>query len=113
MRIVDGWYVTIDLGRTWGFGWISILFIIITILSIFSAYNMRKPLFPVIMLYILGLCSFICAFHCKPVEKIITEYKIECDDTAKVNDFFNRFELQEVVDETHYIVRQKDWRDFD
>lgn len=87
MRIVDGWYVNILIGRTWGFGWISILFIIITILSLFAAYNMRKPLFPVIMLYILGLFSFICAFHCKPVERIITEYKIECDDTAKVNIF--------------------------
>ena len=112
MRIIDGWYVNVLVGRTWGFDWISILFIIIVVLAFCAAYNIRKPLFPVIMFYILGLSSFICAFHCKLVEKIITEYKIECNDTAKVNDFFNRFELQEVVDETHYIVRQKDWRDF-
>lgn len=113
MRIIDGWYVTINLGKTWGFGWTSILFIIITILAFGAGYNMKKPLGYVFIMYFLGLFSFICAFYCKPVEKIVTEYKIECDDTAKVNDFFNRFELQEVVDETHYIVRQKDWRDFD
>lgn len=112
MRIIDGWYVNILLGRTWGFSWVSILFIIIGVLAFLAAYNAKEPSFAIISLYILAAASFLCAGHAKPVEKIVTEYKIECDDTAKVNDFFNRFELQEVVDETHYIVRQKDWRDF-
>lgn len=112
MRIVDGWYVNVLIGRTWGFDWISILFIIVVILAFCAAYNIKRPLAPVLAMCFIGTVCFVCAFHCKPVEKIITEYKIECDDTAKVNDFFNRFELQEVIDETHYIVRQKNWRDF-
>lgn len=113
MRIIDGWYVNVLVGRTWGFDWISILFLIVAILAFGAAYNIKRPLVPVLVMCLLGTFCFVCAFYCKPVEKIVTEYKIECDNNAKVNDFFNRFELQEVVDETHYIVRQKDWRDFD
>ena len=113
MRIVDGWYVNVLIGRTWGFDWISILFIIVSILSFGAGYNIKKPLGYVFIMYFLGMFCLVFACHCKPVEKIVTEYKIECDDTAKVNNFFNRFELQKVVDETHYIVRQKDWEDFD
>jgi len=113
MRIIDGWYVNVFVGRTWGFSWISITFIIIAILAFGAAYNIKRPLGFVLIMCFLGIFWLIFACHCKPVEKIVTEYKIECDDTAKVNDFFNRFELQEIVDETHYIVRQKDWRDFD
>lgn len=112
MRIIDGWYVTIALGRTWGFSWISILFLIVAVLAFYAAYNIKYPLVHVLVMCFLGIFCFVCSFHCKPVEKIVTEYKIECDDTAKVNDFFNRFELQEVIDEIHYIVRQKNWRDF-
>ncbi len=111
MRIVDGWYVNVPLGMTWGFDWISILFIIIGVLAFCAAYNIKHSLvFMLVMCFISTFC-FVCSFHCKPVEKIVTEYKIECDENAKVNDFFNRFELQEIVDESHYIVRQKDWRD--
>lgn len=113
MRIVDGWYVNILVGRTWGFGWISITFIIIAILAFGAAYNIKRPLGFVLIMLFMGIFCLVFSIHCKPVEKIVTEYKIECDDTAKVNDFFNRFELQEVVDGTHYIVRQKDWKDFD
>jgi len=112
MRIIDGWYVNVLIGRTWGFDWISILFIIVAILAFGAAYNIKKPLGFILIMLFMGAFGLVGSVHCKPVEKIITEYKIECDDTAKVNDFFNRFELQEVVDETHYIVRQKDWRDF-
>lgn len=113
MRIVDGWYVTVLVGRTWGFDWISILFIIVAILAFRAAYDIKNLLGFVLIMLFLGILCLVGSIHCKPVEKIVTEYKIECDDTAKVNDFFNRFELQEIVDETHYIVRQKDWRDFD
>lgn len=112
MRIIDGWYVNIPIGRTWGFDWISIVFIIMAILAFIAAYNIKRPLGFVLTMLFMGIFFSVFSIHCKPVEKIITEYKIECDDTAKVNDFFNRFELQEVVDGTHYIVRQKDWRDF-
>ena len=113
MRIVDGWYVTVLIGRTQGFDWISILFIIVAILAFRAAYDIKNLLGFVLIMLFLGTLCLGCSIYCKPVEKIITEYKIECDDTAKVNDFFNRFELQEVIDESHYIVRQKDWRDFD
>lgn len=113
MRIIDDWYVTVLVGRTWGFDWISILFIIVAILAFRAAYDIKNMLGFVLIMIFLGTLCLGCSVYCKPVEKIVTEYKIECDDTAKVNDFFNRFELQEVVDETHYIVRQKDWRDFD
>lgn len=113
MRIIDDWYVTVLVGRTWGFDWISILFIIVAILAFRAAYDIKNMLGFVLIMIFLGTLCLGCSVYCKPVEKIITEYKIECDDTAKVNDFFNRFELQEVIDETHYIVRQKDWRDFD
>ena len=113
MRIVDGWYVNVLVGRTWGFSWISILFLIVTVLAFGAAYNIKRPLGFVLIMLFMGIFGLIGSVHCKPVEKIVTEYKIECDDNAKVNDFFNRFELQKVVDESHYIVRQKDWRDFD
>lgn len=112
MRIVDSQYVTVLIGRTWGFDWISILFIIVAILAFRAAYDIKNMLGFVLIMIFLGTLCLGCSVYCKPVEKIVTEYKIECDDTAKVNDFFNRFELQEVIDETHYIVRQKDWRDF-
>lgn len=112
MRIVDGWYVNVLIERTWGFSWISITFIIIAILAFVAAYNIQRPLGFVLIMLFLGTLCLGCSVYCKPVEKVVTEYKIECDDTAKVNDFFNRFELQEVIDESHYIVRQKDWRDF-
>jgi len=104
--------VTVLIGRTWGFDWISILFIIVAILAFRAAYDIKNMLGFVLIMIFLGTLCLGCSVYCKPVEKIVTEYKIECDDTAKVNDFFNRFELQEVIDETHYIVRQKDWRDF-
>lgn len=108
MRIIDGWYVTVLIGRTWGFDWISILFIIVAILAFRAAYDIKNMLGFVLIMIFLGTLCLGCSVYCKPVEKVVTEYKIECDDTAKVNDFFNRFELQEVIDETHYIVRQKD-----
>lgn len=104
--------MTVLIGRTWGFDWISILFIIVAILAFRAAYDIKNMLGFVLIMIFLGTLCLGCSVYCKPVEKIVTEYKIECDDTAKVNDFFNRFELQEVIDETHYIVRQKDWRDF-
>ena len=110
MRIIDGWHVIINLGYNWGFGPISILFILFCFLCLYICLKTNNNLVFIIYL-IFAICYMAFACHCKPITKTITEYKIECDETAQVNDFFNRFELQEIIDGSHYIVRTKDWRD--
>lgn len=112
MLIIDGWNVSEFVGYTWGLGWFSIFFIIISIFIFLAAYFIKRPLIIVIFLYLVAIFSLVCACHMKPITKNIIEYKIECNDEAKVNDFFDRFELQKVIDDTHYIVRQKNWKDF-
>lgn len=111
MRIVDGWHVIIKTGYTWGFGLISIIFIILGLCCLIYCLNNKKNQILNIFWIIIAIGCMVCACYCKPITKTITEYKIECDETAQVNDFFNRFELQEIIDESHYIVRTKNWRD--
>ena len=110
MRIVDGWYVIIKMGYTWGFGPISIIFILFGLLCLYICIKTNDN-WAFSFCLILAICYMAIACHCKPITKTIIEYKIECDETAQVNDFFNRFELQEIIDESHYIVRTKNWRD--
>ena len=111
MRIIDGWHVMIKTGYTWGFGLTSIIFIILGLGCLICCLNNKNDRILNIFCIIIAIGYMACACYCKPINKTITEYKIECDGTAQVNDFFNRFELQEIIDESHYIVRTKDWRD--
>lgn len=111
MRIIDGWHVMIKIGHnTWGFGPMSIIFILFGLLCLYICIKTDSK-WAFSFCLILAIGYIVCACYCKPITKTITEYKIEYDDTAKVNDFFNRFELQEIVDESHYIVRIKNWKD--
>ena len=110
MRIVDGWHVVIQTNtHTWGFGVISIFFILIGLICLLCCLDNRNKRILNIFCIMLAISYMIMACHCKPITKTITEYLIECDETAQVNDFFNRFELQKVVDKSRYIVRIKDW----
>lgn len=110
MRIIDGWHVLIQTSdHTWGFGAISILFILIGLICLLCCLNNKDKRIFSIFCIMLAISYMMMACHCKPITKTITEYLIECDETAQVNDFFNRFELQKVVDESHYIVRIKNW----
>lgn len=113
MRIVDGWPVQVFMGRDWGVSWISILFIIIGFMAIMAAIDIKHFTFPQIVLYLLAAVCLLAACHAKPIYKNIIEYKIECNEYATVNDFFHRFELQEVIDESHYLVRERDWENLD
>lgn len=113
MRIVDGWPVQVFMGRTWGVSWISILFIIIGIIAIMAAVNLKRFTYPVIIFCFLAVFCFLAACHAKPIYKNVIEYKIECNEYATVNDFFHRFELQEIIDESHYLVRERNWENLD
>ena len=111
MRIVDGWHTIIKMGYTWGFGWTSIFFIIIGLCCLAYCLNNKNHRIFNIFCVVIAIGYMVCAYYCKPVTKTVTEYLIECNETAQVNDFFDRFELQEIVDESHYIVRIKNWKD--
>ena len=55
MRIVDGWYVNVLIGRTWGFDWISILFLIVAVLAFGAGYNIKRPLGFVLPILFIGI----------------------------------------------------------
>lgn len=123
MRIIDGWYINIITGTTWGFdSWVTGVLVILIIITgiacleaLHKASNITKSdkiAKAILIGFVVISCGFIIstAAHTKPVYKQVLEYKIECTDVT-ANKFFEVFELQEQVDETHYIVRQKNWRD--
>lgn len=117
MRFVDGWHVPIQVGTTWGYDNFSDIIALVFLLifgGIVIYYLIKKndglaKLTIIAVLLICGIGTILC-FHSKPVNKITIEYKVECYN-VDVNRFFEVFELQSIVDETHYIVREKNWRD--